>query len=115
MRVQPFIKKLFLSFLGSEINPFSIVSSFWPTDAAGKYVIQSEGIRLAFVKKGGALTNLWINDTNCNEIDIVLGLENATQYELYEGNPTLNGLLGKEDAAQARLILTTFRAICGNY
>jgi hypothetical protein len=88
------LKSVFFWYLGSDGNPFSIMGSMHATDDSGKYVIESEGIRLAFVKRGGALANLWINDTNCREIDIVLGFDNATQYDTYEGAPTLNGAIG---------------------
>ena len=89
------LKKLLFAFLGNDGNPFSIMGFMHPTDADGKYVIEAEGIRLAFVKKGGALANLWINNTNCQEIDIVMGFDNATQYQSYKGSPTLNGAIGK--------------------
>lgn len=91
------LKKFLLSFLGGDgLNPFSIMGSIWPANEAGKYVIESEGIRLAFVKTGGALANLWINDTNCHEIDVVLGFDNGTQYETYdEPGCTLNCAIGE--------------------
>lgn len=94
MKFGSLLKSVFFYFLGNDGNPFSIMGSLIPTDASGKYVIESEGIRLAFVKHGGALANLWINNTNCREIDVVLGFDNATQYDAYEGTPTLNGAIG---------------------
>lgn len=76
-------------------SPFGIITALWPTDESGKYVIQSEGIRLAFTNHGGALANLWINDTNGNEVDIVLGFDNATQYLSSIENPYLGGTIGQ--------------------
>ncbi|CAL5866559.1 uncharacterized protein PFLUO_LOCUS768 [Penicillium psychrofluorescens] len=90
------LKKVFLSILGGDgINPFSIMGALLPPDASGKYIIESEGIRLAFVRKGGALANLWINDTNCRELDVVLGFDNSSLYETYPGPHTLNGAIGR--------------------
>lgn len=89
------LKNTLFSLLGNDGNPFSIMGYMHPTNAEGKYVIESEGIRLAFVKRGGALANLWINDTNCRELDIVLGFDNSTQYDSYRGFPVLNGAIGR--------------------
>jgi aldose 1-epimerase len=62
-------------------------------DDEGKYVIAAEGIRIAFTNRnGGAPTNLWINDTNGNEIDILLGLDNVQDYDDYVGQ--LGGTIG---------------------
>ncbi|KAI9783830.1 MAG: hypothetical protein M1839_003166 [Geoglossum umbratile] len=76
-------------------SPFAGVTALWPTDESGKYVIQAEGIRLAFTNHGGALANLWINDTNGNEIDIVLGFDHAKDYLSYGGNTYLGGAIGR--------------------
>lgn len=75
-------------------SPFAALTALWPTNEEGKYIIQSEGIRLAFTNHGGALTNLWINDTNGQEIDIVLGLDDAHGYPHMTSNPYLNGVIG---------------------
>ena len=74
-------------------SPFAGYTAMWPTNDEGKYVIQAEGIRLAFTNlNGGAPTNLWINDTNGNEVDILLGLEFARDYVNYTGQ--LGGTIG---------------------
>ena len=86
------VAKSIVAALWAGNSPFGVITALWPTDASGKYVIQSDGIRLAFTNHGGALTNLWINDTNGREVDIVLGLDNATQYLNYEGS--IGGALG---------------------
>lgn len=75
-------------------NPFAVLTAMWPTNDRGKYIIQAEGIRLAFTNHGGALTNLWINDTNGQEIDVVMGLDDPGQYPLMDSNPWLNGVIG---------------------
>ncbi|KAI0169667.1 putative aldose 1-epimerase family protein [Hypoxylon sp. FL1284] len=72
-------------------SPFAALTAIWPVNDEGKYVIQAEGIRLAFSNHGAAVTNLWINDTNGQEIDIVLGLDDANGYPSMKTNPFLNG------------------------
>ncbi|KAE8154021.1 galactose mutarotase-like domain-containing protein [Aspergillus avenaceus] len=76
-------------------NPFAALTALWPTNEEGKYVIQAEGIRLAFTNHGAALTNLWINDTRGEELDIVLGLDDPNGYPKMSSNPWLNGVIGR--------------------
>ena len=76
-------------------GPFDVLTALWPTNEEGKYVIQAEGIRLAFSNHGAALSNFWINNTNGEEIDIVLGLDHADSYLGTKSNPFLNGFIGK--------------------
>ncbi|KAK3936665.1 aldose 1-epimerase family protein [Diplogelasinospora grovesii] len=76
-------------------SPFNAITAMWPTNDEGKYVIQSEGIRVAFTNYGAAVTNLWVNDTNGQELDIVLGLDHADQYLESKLNPYLNGMIGR--------------------
>ena len=90
-------------------TPFGAITALNPTDDFGKYVIQSEGIRLAFTRHGGALANLWINDTNGNEVDIVLGFDYASQYLNSSRNPYLGGAIGEK-----RMCLS-FAIICTNF
>ena len=78
----------------SDSSPFAAITALRPTDDFGKYVIQSEGIRLAFTRHGGALANLWINDTHGNEVDIVLGFDHASEYLDSTRNPFLGGAIG---------------------
>lgn len=78
-------------------SPFAGFTALWPTDDEGKYIIQAEGIRMAFTNRnGGAPTNLWINDTNGNEVDIILGLDKVEDYDDYLGK--LGGTIGEMDA-----------------
>jgi len=76
-------------------SPFAAVTAMWPTNDEGKFVIQSEGIRIAFTNYGAAVTNLWMNDTNGQEIDVVLGLDHADMYPENKLNPYLNGMVGR--------------------
>ena len=75
-------------------SPFAVQTVLYPPNEASKYVIESEGIRLAFVLHGGALSNLWINDTDGVERDIVMGFDHADDYLQYAANPYLNGVIG---------------------
>ncbi|KAH1744275.1 hypothetical protein KXV78_006670 [Aspergillus fumigatus] len=58
-------------------SPFAALTALWPTNEEGKFIIQSEGIRLAFTNHGAALTNLWLNNTHGEEVDVLLGLDDA--------------------------------------
>jgi len=74
-------------------SPFAGFTALWPTNDEGKYVIEAEGIRLAFTNRnGGTPTNLWMNDTNGDEIDILLGLDMVEEYDDYVGQ--LGGTIG---------------------
>ncbi|KAF5004818.1 hypothetical protein FDECE_8695 [Fusarium decemcellulare] len=76
-------------------SPFAAATALFPTTDEGKYVIQAEGIRMAFTNYGGAVTNLWLNNSRGEEVDVVLGLDQAADYEGYPGNPYLNGAIGR--------------------
>ncbi|KAB8227685.1 putative aldose 1-epimerase family protein [Aspergillus alliaceus] len=76
-------------------SPFAALTALWPTNEEGKFIIQSEGIRLAFTNHGAALTNLWLNNTHGEEIDVVLGLDDARGYPSLQSNPFLNGVIGR--------------------
>ncbi|EON69398.1 hypothetical protein W97_08658 [Coniosporium apollinis CBS 100218] len=64
-------------------------------DADGKYTIAAEGIRAQFIPYGASLTNLFINDTNAVERDIVLGYDNASYYSIDQSHPHLGGVPGR--------------------
>src|SRR4051812_42319497 len=80
-------------FLGG--NPIAALTALWPTNAEGKYEISAPGIRLTFTNHGASVANLWVPDRHGNEIDVVLGLDHASQYPLRHTNPYLNGLVGR--------------------
>ncbi|KAF2840094.1 galactose mutarotase-like protein [Patellaria atrata CBS 101060] len=64
-------------------------------DQNGKYILQAEGIRAQFIPYGASITNLFINDTNGVERDIVLGFDNATHYSIDQLHPHLGGVPGR--------------------
>jgi len=61
----------------------------------GKYTLVAEGIRAQFIPYGASLTNLFINDTNGIERDIVLGYDNASYYTQDASHPHLGGVPGR--------------------
>ena len=63
-------------------------------DADGKYTIAAEGIRAQFIPYGASISNLFINDTNGIERDIVLGFDNASFYSVDPFHPHLGGVPG---------------------
>ncbi|KAB8349432.1 hypothetical protein FH972_023459 [Carpinus fangiana] len=64
-------------------------------DADGKYHVSSEGIRAYFVPYGASISNLFINDTNGVERDIVLGWDNATHYTTDTLHPHYGSVPGR--------------------
>ncbi|OJD31295.1 aldose 1-epimerase [Diplodia corticola] len=64
-------------------------------DADGKYEISAEGIRANFIAYGASISNLFINDTNGVERDIVLGFDNASYYGIDKLHPHLGGVPGR--------------------
>ncbi|EUC35197.1 hypothetical protein COCCADRAFT_91505 [Bipolaris zeicola 26-R-13] len=71
-------------------------NSSWTSgpDKDGKYEISSEGIRALFIPYGASITNLFIPGKNGEELDIVLGFDNATAYE-GPVHPHLGGVPGR--------------------
>ena len=61
----------------------------------GKYCLTSTGIRAEFIPYGASLSNLFIQDKNGEERDIVLGFDNATAYKESGWHPHLNGVPGR--------------------
>jgi aldose 1-epimerase len=61
----------------------------------GKYEISAEGIRGLFIPYGASIANLFINDTNGVERDIVLGFDNASHYSVDPFHPHLGGVPGR--------------------
>ena len=73
---------------------YSTPNSTTGPDADGKYTIAAEGIRAQFVPYAASISNLFINDTNGIERDIVLGFENASYYSVDPLHPHLGGVPG---------------------
>ncbi|KAE9986934.1 hypothetical protein Vi05172_g226 [Venturia inaequalis] len=61
----------------------------------GKYTLEAPGIRAKFIPYGASISNLFINDTNGVERDIVLGFDNATYYSIDKQHPHLGGVPGR--------------------
>ncbi|KAI9848393.1 MAG: hypothetical protein M1837_000187 [Sclerophora amabilis] len=53
-------------------------------DGDGKYKIEAEGIRALFVPYGASIANLFLNDSNGIERDVVVGFDNASYYGVDE-------------------------------
>jgi aldose 1-epimerase len=66
-----------------------------PVGPDGKYTLVADGIRAQFIPYGASITNLFINDTNGVERDIVLGFDNATAYENDKAHAHMGGVPGK--------------------
>ncbi|PNS15127.1 hypothetical protein CAC42_2356 [Sphaceloma murrayae] len=64
-------------------------------DADGKFTITAEGIRAQFIPYGASISNLFINDTQGIERDIVLGFDNASYYGIDKQHPHLGGIPGR--------------------
>ena len=64
-------------------------------DADGKYVIYGTNIRANFIPYGASVSNLFINDTNCVERDLVGGFDNATHYTEDTVHPHFGGVPGR--------------------
>lgn len=64
-------------------------------DADGKWHLEAEGIRAYFIPYGASISNLFINDTNGIERDLVLGFDNATHYTDDTSHPHLGGVPGE--------------------
>ncbi|KAF2651021.1 galactose mutarotase-like protein [Lophiostoma macrostomum CBS 122681] len=64
-------------------------------DENGKYEISAEGIRGLFIPYGASISNLFINDTNGIERDIVLGYDNASYYSVDPIHPHFGGVPGR--------------------
>jgi len=66
-----------------------------PPGPDGKYTIYSEGIRANFIPYGASISNMFINDTNNVERDLVVGFDNATYYSIDTSHPHLGGVPGR--------------------
>jgi aldose 1-epimerase len=67
----------------------------FPIGEDGKYTIEAEGIRAQFIPYGASITNLFINDTNGVERDIVLGFDSAAAYASDKSHAHMGGVPGK--------------------
>lgn len=81
--------------LPSQAQIPSIVGNGSQVMSNGKYQISSEGIRANFIPYGASISNLFINDTQGIERDIVLGFDNASYYSIDKQHPHLGGVPGR--------------------
>ncbi|KAM7210255.1 Galactose mutarotase-like domain containing protein [Rhypophila decipiens] len=63
--------------------------------ADGRYTISAPGIRAQFIAYGATLTNLFVNDKNGKEVDVVLGYDDAAYYPKDTSHPTYNSIPGR--------------------
>ncbi|KAK0647990.1 galactose mutarotase-like domain-containing protein [Cercophora newfieldiana] len=63
--------------------------------ADGRYTISAPGIKAQFIPYGATLTNLFVKDKNGNEIDVVLGYDDAAYYPKDTSHPTYNSIPGR--------------------
>jgi aldose 1-epimerase len=66
-----------------------------PVGPDGKYTLVADGIRAQFIPYGASITNLFVNDSRGVERDIVLGYDNARDYELDRKHYHLGGVPGR--------------------
>jgi len=66
-----------------------------PPMSDGKYMVEAPGIRAYFIPYGAAISNLFINDTNGIERDIVLGFDNASYYTIDAQHPHFGAVPGR--------------------
>jgi aldose 1-epimerase len=64
-------------------------------EAYGKYMISAPGTRALFVPCGASISNLFINDSQGIECDIVMGFDNASYYSIDRQHPHLGGGPGR--------------------
>ncbi|KAI0999452.1 hypothetical protein K3495_g8743 [Podosphaera aphanis] len=64
-------------------------------DSSGKYTIEGYNIRASFINYGASISNLFINDTNGIERDIVGGWDNASYYSIDRQHPHFGGVPGR--------------------
>ncbi|KAK3376445.1 galactose mutarotase-like domain-containing protein [Lasiosphaeria ovina] len=63
--------------------------------ADGRYTISAPGIKAQFIPYGASLTNLFVSDKNGNDIDVVLGYDDAAYYPKDPGHPVYNSIPGR--------------------
>ncbi|KAL7266446.1 hypothetical protein RUND412_011004 [Rhizina undulata] len=66
-----------------------------PPDANGKYTLTAPGIRAQFIPYAAGISNLWVQDKNGIERDIVLGYDNASYYPIDPNHPMYGAVPGR--------------------
>ncbi|KAK0702149.1 galactose mutarotase-like domain-containing protein [Lasiosphaeris hirsuta] len=91
------MRLLHLRCILSVLNAVEILATTVPTED-GRYTITSKGIKAqvcTFISYGATLTNLFVNDKSGNEVDVVLGYDNASFYAQDKSHPTYNSIPGR--------------------
>jgi aldose 1-epimerase len=61
----------------------------------GKYTISAPGIKAQFIPYGATLTNLFVKDKNGEDVDVVLGYDDADYYAVDPTHPVYNAIPGR--------------------
>uniref|UniRef100_A0A8H7KCE3 Aldose 1-epimerase n=1 Tax=Bionectria ochroleuca TaxID=29856 RepID=A0A8H7KCE3_BIOOC len=64
-------------------------------DADGRYTIRANGIKAQFIPYGATLTNLFVKDKDGNDVDVVLGYDDADFYPIDPSHPVYNAIPGR--------------------
>jgi aldose 1-epimerase len=64
-------------------------------DKDGKYWLQGDGVKAAFIPYGASISDLIINDRYGIPRDIIMGFDNASYYSVDEAHPHLGGVPGR--------------------
>jgi aldose 1-epimerase len=90
------------AFAATATASYATTNSTLGPDENGKYEISAKGIRGLFIPYGASISNLFINDTNGIERDIVLGFDNASHYSVDQFHPHLGGVPGMTSCCPLR-------------
>jgi aldose 1-epimerase len=66
-----------------------------PPGPDGRYTISAPGIRAQFIPYGATLTNLFVEDSNGEEVDVVLGYDDVDFYPVDPSHPVYNAIPGR--------------------
>ncbi|KAK7222708.1 hypothetical protein V2G26_010711 [Clonostachys chloroleuca] len=64
-------------------------------DADGRYTIRANGIKAQFIPYGATLTNLFVKNKDGNDVDVVLGYDDAAFYPVDPSHPVYNAIPGR--------------------
>jgi aldose 1-epimerase len=75
--------------------PRATTSNAPKPDKDGKYTVTGEGITAKFIPYGAAISNLFVKSRSGVELDVILGFDNASYYEVDKMHPFLGGVVGR--------------------
>lgn len=79
----------------ADLNSMGSNSTGVGPDKDGKYWIEGDGLRAAFIPYGASISNMLIKDKHGVERDIVAGWDNATYYGQDKQHPHFGGVPGR--------------------